>query len=130
MIIGIGTDIVKIKRIKNLIDYNAKSFITRCFTKKEQENEKGERKNYYAKRWAAKEAIVKALGTGFKEIKFTDIEITNDNNGKPIAHCNKLSKIVQNDNVSIHISISDEKEYAIAFAVIYASTTMKTDNHQ
>ena len=128
MIIGIGTDIVKIKKIENLIDYNRKSFITRCFTKKNKKMKKG-KKNYYAKRWAAKEAIVKALGTGFKEIKFTDIEI-NDNNGKPIAHCNKLSKMVQNDNVSIHISISDEKEYAIAFAVIYASTTMKTDSHQ
>ena len=127
MIIGIGTDIVKVKRIADLINYNAKSFITRCFTKKEQENEKNEKENYYAKRWAAKEAIVKALGTGFKKIKFTDIEITNDENGKPVVQCNKLSKIVQNDNAAIHISISDEKEYAIAFAIIYVNNNNKNN---
>ena len=91
-IIGNGVDIIKNSRINNSL--KIKGFLNRIYTKKEiQQGKKIKNKiNFYAKRFAAKEAFVKAIGTGFRyDINFNDIEIINHKNGKPyILLSNKL----------------------------------------
>ena len=86
MIIGIGIDIININRIKNIIDKYGNKFISRCFSKNEINRSKNEFSlaNSYAKRYAAKEACAKALGTGLaKGIFWKDISVENDTYGKP-----------------------------------------------
>ena len=125
-ILGIGVDIIKNKRIRILI--NNKTFIKRTFGKNELKFSKKtlNKTNYFAKRFAAKEALVKSLGTGFrKNLNFKDIEILNDNLGKPYFKLNnKTKKIILKTlkvkNFDIFLSISDEKEYSIAFTIIQA----------
>ena len=92
-IIGIGVDIINNQRIKNSI--KKKKFISRVFTKNEIVISKKTKfkKNYYAKRYAAKESLVKAIGTGFRDgLNFKDIEILNDKLGKPYYTINKKIK--------------------------------------
>ena len=109
MIIGIGTDIVDIRRIEKLIEESGEKFLARIFN----EEERGEDTAHYAKRFAAKEAIAKALGTGIgSKVSFKDIVITNDENGAPKAEVKN-----QKSKVKIHISLSDEYPYALAYAV-------------
>ena len=123
-ILGLGIDIISINRIKKIIRLN-KSFKNRIFTKSEKIycNKKNEF-SCYAKKYAAKEAFVKAIGTGFRdEINFINIEIKNDKLGKPFIVLNKTisTKIKKRFNVknfSIFLSLSDEKEYAIANIII------------
>lgn len=124
MIAGIGADIAESARIKKILEKNKEAFISRICTPAEIKNSP-EGKNaeilYYAGRWAAKEAISKALGCGIgPECHWKDIEIINDINGKPIAQLSgqaleKARKIGVN---SVHISISHENKNAIAFAVL------------
>lgn len=123
-IIGIGVDIIDNNRIKKSI--KNQNFIKRVYTAKEINTSKmvKNRVNFYAKRFAAKEAFVKALGTGFrKNLNFKDIEILNDKLGKPYYSINsKLKKIIFRSlkvkNLDFFLSLSDEKLYSIAFAVI------------
>ena len=122
--IGIGVDIVENKRIKSSI--RSKSFINRLFSRNEILISKKllNKTNFFSKRFAAKEAFVKALGTGFRNgLNFKDIQIVNDKLGKPyylinskIKNLIKRKKKVQNFN--LFLSISDEKEYSIAFTII------------
>ena len=122
--IGIGVDIVENKRIKSSI--RSKSFVNRLFSRSEIliSNKLLNKTNFFSKRFAAKEALVKALGTGFRNgLNFKDIQIVNDKLGKPYYLINpkvknliKRKKKVQNFN--LFLSISDEKEYSIAFAII------------
>ena len=123
-IIGNGVDIVENKRIK--ISLKNPKFMKRIYTKTEIINSLKIKNpsGYFAKRFAAKEAFVKALGTGFtKRINFKDIEIHSDKHGKPII---KVSKKVKNiiklkhkvKNYDIYLSLSDEKKYSIAFVII------------
>ena len=122
--IGIGVDIVNNKRIKSFI--KNKQFVIRTFGKKEiLLSEKIINKtNYFSKRFAAKEALVKAIGTGFKDgLNFKDIEIANNKQGKPYYVENtKLKEFIKKQmkikNFHLFLSISDEKEYSIAFATI------------
>lgn len=117
MIIGIGTDIVSMERIKNIRGEKEGKFCERILTTKEHETYKGksegEKIPFLAKRFAAKEAISKALGTGIgKDLSFTDIEIYNNEKGKPLVIIKSMPQI------NIHLSLSDEKEgHAIAFAL-------------
>lgn len=119
MIVGIGTDIVQIPRIEKLLEQYNDIFIERTLTPNEIEiylmlDEKL-KLNYLAKRYAAKEAIAKAFGTGIgKEIGFQDINIGNDARGKPEAMVS--SKIAENKKIDI--SMSDDYPIAIAFAVV------------
>ncbi len=122
MIIGIGTDIVNIKRIELLLDNYKERFINRILSKKEIEVffyiPKIKKAKYIAKRFAGKEAFAKALGFGIgKNIAFNEIEIINNDLGQPILNLiQKKKKMIK--NYSINISLSDENEYAIAFVVI------------
>ena len=123
-IIGNGVDIIKNSRINNSL--KTKGFLNRIFTEKEiQQGKKLKNKiNFYAKRFAAKEAFVKAIGTGFRsDINFIDIEIKNYNHGKPyISLSKKLNNFLQKrfkiQKYKVFLSLSDEKDYSIAFVVI------------
>ena len=123
-IIGNGVDIIKNSRINNSLKING--FLNRIFTEKEiQQGRKLKNKiNFYAKRFAAKEAFVKAIGTGFRsDINFIDIEIKNYKNGKPyISLSKKLNNFLQKkfkiQKYKVFLSLSDEKDYSIAFVVI------------
>ena len=120
-IFGIGTDITETSRIAKMIEKHDSIFLDRVYTKKEQEY-CGLRKaavQHYAGRWAAKEAILKAMGTGWsKGIHWTDIEINNKMGGAPLVvlHGEAQSICDQNSIKEILISISHYQEYATAFA--------------
>ena len=123
-ILGIGVDIIQNKRIKDSIRNH--KFKDRIFSSKElklssySKNKIG----FFSKRFAAKEAFAKALGTGFRNnLNFKDIEIMNDKLGKPYyAKTKKITKIISKEfrvkNFNCFLSISDEKEYSTAFAII------------
>ena len=123
-IYGIGTDIVSVDRIKNSL--KNKNFINRIFNEKEILKCKkiNNSINCYAKRFAAKEAFSKALGTGISNgINFNEIIILNKKTGKPyisiIGQTKKtLKKKFKNKNSKISLSLSDEKKYAVAFVTI------------
>ena len=123
-IIGNGVDIVDNRRISKLINNN--NFIKRIFTKNEIKSSKHKvnKVNYFAKRYAAKEAFVKALGIGFRnKINFSDIEITNNNLGKPqITISNKLKKVLKkkfkSKKLKFYVSLSDEKKHSIAYVIL------------
>ena len=123
-ILGNGVDIVKNSRIKKLI--SNKNFIKRIYTNSEIKASKKNKDNakYFAKRFAAKEAFVKAIGTGFREsINFNDISVKNKSTGKPeIVLNNKIKKILKKKfklkKFKVFLSLSDEKRYSIAYVVI------------
>ena len=123
-ILGIGVDIIQNSRIKRLII--KKSFINRAFGKKEIKLSKKEKNkvNYFAKRFAAKESFVKSLGTGFREnLNLKDIEILNDKLGKPYFFVSKkihniINKRFKIKRFNLFLSISDEKDYSIAFTIL------------
>ena len=123
-ILGIGVDIVENKRIQKSIKNPL--FKKRIYTSKElkQSNTVNNKVAYFSKRFAAKEAFSKALGTGFRmNLNFKDIEIINDKMGKPNYVKNKkISKIIQKNfkikNYKCFLSISDEKNNSIAFTII------------
>tara|TARA_B100000029_G_C17567478_1_gene955538 strand:- start:1786 stop:2175 length:390 start_codon:yes stop_codon:yes gene_type:complete len=122
--IGIGVDIVQNKRINSLI--KNKKFINRTFSMNEILNSQKNlnKTNYFSKRFAAKESFVKAIGYGFRDgINFKDIEISNNKFGKPSYLINKkiknfIKKKMNLNNFELFLSISDEKEYSIAFTLI------------
>ena len=121
----IGVDIIEINRIRKAC--KTKRFQDRFFTLKELANVKN-KKNYYthlAGKYAAKEAVVKAMGTGFRDMKWKDIEIVNLASGKPkaILSGKALEVFTSRDLKQIHISISHCKEYAVAFAVALGGRT-------
>ncbi|WP_341813688.1 holo-[acyl-carrier-protein] synthase [Wolbachia endosymbiont (group B) of Germaria angustata] len=121
MIYGIGTDIVYIPRILRISQKYGEKFLNKVYTKKEIEiskkyNSQEVRAKYFAKRFAAKEAFVKALGTGFSQgIIMKDIEIYSDVKGKP---CLAVRKDFISKDYKIHLSLSDDQDYATAFVVI------------
>jgi len=126
-ILGIGTDIIENKRIKKSIK-NYK-FKKRIYSSNElkQANLLKNRISYFCKRYVAKEAFAKALGTGFRNnLNFKDIEIINDKMGKPFyLKTKKITKIVQKKfkvkNFNCFLSISDEKDYSTAFTIIQST---------
>ena len=125
-IFGIGTDIVNIKRIEQSLKKHKFTFKNKIFSKKEiYYCEK--RKNpsaFYAKRFAAKEAFSKALGTGIRKgVNFKDIEILNDNLGKPSIQlkgstANFIKRKIKNKKYSIYLSLSDDVPWAQATVIV------------
>ena len=129
MVINLGTDIVDIRRINKIINKYGDKFKSRCFHKSEILRSENRLKSNesYAKRYAAKEACAKALGTGLaRGVFWKDIEIKNDEFGKPkiSLHNNALyflKKISNEVNLKIEVSLSDEKNYAIANVILYSN---------
>ena len=123
-ILGIGVDIIQNKRIKSSI--KNKLFVLRTFGNKEIYFSKNisDKTNYFAKRFAAKEALAKSIGTGFRNnLNFKDIQILNDNIGKPYYQkSKKIDKIINKKfkvkTYDLFLSISDEKDYSIAFTIL------------
>ncbi len=121
---GVGTDIIRVNRLKKSL--KKKPFLSRIFSDEEIIKCKRTKNNSncFAKRFAAKEAFSKALGTGIsKGINFNEIVILNEKSGKPyIKLINKTKKIVERKikkkNYKISLSIADEKDYAVAFVTI------------
>ena len=126
-ILGIGVDIVENKRIQKSIKNPL--FKKRIYSYKElkQSNTVNNKVAYFSKRFAAKEAFSKALGTGFRmNLNFKDIEVVNNKIGKPYYVKNKkITKIIKQNfkikNFQFFLSISDEKNYSTAFAIIQTS---------
>ena len=123
-ILGNGVDIIQNSRIKKLI--RNKKFILRVFSKNEiNESKKTKNKaNFFAKRFAAKEAFVKSIGLGFRQgINLKDICVYKDKLGKPNIVLNSkvkkvLSKKFSSNRFKIFLSLSDEKDYSIAYVIL------------
>ena len=129
MIIGIGIDIVEINRIGESLKRFGDKFERRVFTTGEiliaiSKGNLAIKTNYYAKRFAAKEAFSKAIGLGIgRGINFTDIEIINDSNGKPKIKLTTsakqfLQKHLNQNNFKIDLSVSDTRDIAQAIVII------------
>jgi holo-[acyl-carrier protein] synthase len=123
-ILGIGVDIVENSRIGKLL--KNKLFIKRIFSNSEilMANKIRNKKDYYSKRFAAKEAFAKSVGTGFRDgLNYNDISIINDKLGKPSFVINeKIKKIIKKQfkiiSFNFFLSISDEKKYSIAYVIL------------
>ena len=123
-ILGIGVDIIDNSRITKSIKNNL--FIKRIFSNSEISIAKKikDKKNYYSKRFAAKEAFAKSVGTGFRNnLNFKDISIVNNKMGKPsFIISEKIKKIIKKEfkvsSFNFFLSISDEKKYSIAYVIL------------
>ena len=123
-ILGIGVDIVENSRIAKSLKNSL--FIERIFSNTEILIAKKlkDKKNYYSKRFAAKEAFAKSIGTGFRNnLNFKDISIVNDKMGKPsFIISEKIKKIIKKEfkvsSFNFFLSISDEKKYSIAYVIL------------
>ena len=133
MILTNGIDIIDIRRIKKTLDKFGDKFKKRCFSHNEIIRSENTIKSSesYAKRYAAKEACAKALGTGLaRGVFWKDIEVYNDKHGKPkIKLHNKALKFLRKINneldCNIELSLTDEANYAIANVIIYANKKTK-----
>ena len=125
-IFGIGTDIINIKRIEKTLKKDGGSFKKKVFSKNEiiYCEKKKNPTTFFAKRFAAKEALSKALGTGIRKgINFKNIEISNDNLGKPSIKLRGstaifLKKKIKTKKYSIYLSLSDDEPWAHATVII------------
>lgn len=130
MIVGIGNDLLDIRRIEGVLSRHGQRFIKRCFTeteieKAESRREAGTAEAIYAKRFAAKEACSKALGTGFSDgVYMKDIGVVNDENGRPLLSLTggalaRLQTITPEGMAPrLHLSLTDEPPLAEAFVMI------------
>lgn len=127
MIFGIGTDMCDIRRIDKTIQKFGDRFLDKVFTKDERAycDAKSGRASYYAKRFAAKEAVAKALaGKTTGSLSWQDVEVCNDPSGRPTIKLHKgakerLDRVLSKDlGAIVHISLTDDAPYALAFVVI------------
>jgi holo-[acyl-carrier protein] synthase len=121
-IIGIGTDIVECLRIGRMIEQHGELFLHRVYTDREIRYCQARKRatEHFAGRWAAKEAILKCLGTGWRKgLAWTDMEVRNDHQGKPqVLLCGAAKDVAQRLGISdIHLSISHCRAYAVAYAL-------------
>ncbi len=123
MIIGVGTDIVEVKRIEKIVEEYGEKFLNKIFTQAELDYAMSKKNKYQhlAGRFAAKEAVVKALAECCdKGFEWHDIEIYNNENGAPFVRLfGKFHDYAANDK-QIKLSISHSDDYAIAFAILFA----------
>ncbi len=114
-ILGIGTDVVQIPRIERLVDKFGDRFISRILSKDEVKvYNKKHCRAFLARRFAGKEAVAKALGSGIgKPFRFTDISIMNNNLGAPSVHIHGYD-----EDITAHISLSDDYPVVVAFVII------------
>ena len=123
MIVGLGSDLVRIDRLQRALDRFGDGFAKRVFTDGERQlcDGRGNRAACFAKRFAAKEALAKALGTGMREgVWFRDVEVLNDDLGRPIMTVSGAARerMQTLGTVTIHVSLSDEGGFALAFVVL------------
>lgn len=123
MIFGIGTDIVHVKRMRENLDKYGAKFAQRILTQAEfaEFEEKNNQDAFLAKRFAAKEATAKAMGTGFSQgLSLHHIGVTHDDAGKPIIEfLDVAEKFIQDNNIiQAHLSLADERDYAVAFVTL------------
>jgi holo-[acyl-carrier protein] synthase len=123
MTIAIGTDIVEIKRIADALERQGDKFVQRILTESEiaEFRERGNSVAFLAKRFAAKEAIAKALGTGIgRGISFQHMIVSNNADGAPQVELqeNAADRLKQLDGTKVLLSLSDEKNYALAYVAI------------
>lgn len=124
MIFGIGTDIVSIERIRGSLSRHGDRFAKKILTPDEYREYgqiNGSSAQYLAKRFAVKEAVAKAMGTGFRDgLLLSDIGITHDDQGKPqLVFSGRAQDFMRQHNISkTHVSISDEVEHALAFVTL------------
>jgi holo-[acyl-carrier protein] synthase len=121
-IVGIGTDIVECLRIGRMIEQHGELFLSRVYTDREIRYCQARKRSleHFAGRWAAKEAILKCLGTGWRHgLAWTDMEIRNDPKGQPQIHlCGAAKDQAQSLRVTdMHLSISHCRAYATAYAI-------------
>ena len=121
-IVGIGSDIVECLRIGRMIEQHGELFLTRVYTAREMRHcqERMHATEHFAGRWAAKEAVLKALGTGWRRgIGWRDIEIRNDRKGAPQIHLRGGARdIMERAGIrSMHVTISHCRSYAVAYVV-------------
>ena len=121
-IVGIGTDIVECLRIAQMIERHGDLFINRVFTPREAEYclERKASTQHFAGRWAAKEAVLKAMGTGWaRDIRWVDVEVRNDQSGRPIIALGGGAREIceQLGVADMLISISHCRHYATAYAL-------------
>jgi holo-[acyl-carrier protein] synthase len=129
MILGIGTDLANIERIQGTLDRFGDRFRNRVFTEREQAKAEGRKDvaGTYAKRWAAKEACSKALGTGLRMgISWKDMAVANLRSGQPVMHltgwaAERLREMTpEGHEAVVHVSLTDDHPWAQAFVVIEA----------
>ena len=123
MIIGIGTDLVKIERIKRVLGRRGDKFARRILTAPEYAvfaNHDRHQAGFLAKRFAAKEALSKALKTGIGQISWQDIEVKNSPAGAPTLDLSGRAReiLLEQGGRGVHLSLSDEGDYALAFVVV------------
>lgn len=122
---GIGNDIIEVERVNKAVQRYGQKFLDRLFSKAEQNYclKHRDAERHFAGRFAAKEAIAKALGTGFgHHLHWLDIEIANDPSGKPIVLLSEAARM-HFRNPKIHISISHCKAYATAVALHFSENS-------
>ena len=129
MILGIGTDLANIDRIQGVLSRHGVRFRNRVFTETEQAkaSRRKDEAGTYAKRWAAKEACSKALGTGLRMgIAWRDMSVTNLSSGQPVMEVtgwakNRLDEMTPSDHEAVvHVSLTDDHPWAQAYVVIEA----------
>ena len=125
MVLGLGIDIIEIERIKKSIEQYGERFLNKVFTNEEIKycNSKFNKYQHYAARFAAKEAVYKALASGWKEgLRWKDIEIQNDASGMPsINPLGKLQTFLS-DDTQLRISISHSENYVTSVAIIFQNS--------
>lgn len=122
MVVGLGTDLVEIERIRRMIDRHGDHFTERCFTRAEREYACRHRDPAirYSARWAAKEAVVKAVGTGFIEgMTFHDIEVVPLHTGEPtVVLCGRTAELAATRGITrLLLTMSHGRDYATATAI-------------
>lgn len=122
MIIGIGTDIVQIPRIERILNLYGRQFINRILSQEEEQRlatiNQQQYSYFLARRFAAKEAVSKAVGTGIgKYLQFKNISIINDDLGKPLVQIVTHKNLLKLEQIKIHLSLSDDYPISVAFAI-------------
>ncbi len=125
MITGIGIDMVNIQRIEKILVQSEKKFLKKYFTKAEiklSKKYKGKKyAAYFAKRFAAKEAMAKAFGTGFGKVELKEISVEKAKSGKPMIKLSGKAKTLAGKKSKIYLSLSDEYPFAVAMVIISSS---------
>ena len=122
MIHGIGTDIVAVKRLQGMWERHGDKTLEKLLAPQEMADfaNAADKGRFLAKRFAAKEAFSKALGTGVRPPAILPaIAVTHDELGKPIlVFCGRLAEMIENQGLKAHLSLSDEADYAIAYVIL------------